>query len=124
MQSQRLSRVNERLRETLAELIETRVRDPRRGFVTVTRVDTAADLSFARVYVSVLGSPEQLKESLAVLNGARAFLRGEAGRMVDLRLMPELRFVHDDTLEHADRIDRILKKVQRGEIVEDEDVDT
>lgn len=124
MQSQRLSRVNDRLRQVLAELIETRVRDPRRGFVTVIRVETVPDLSLARVYVSVLGSPEQLKESLAVLNRARTFLRAEAARQVELRLMPELRFVHDDALEQADRIDRILKKVERGETIEDEDIDT
>ncbi len=121
MQGQRLSRVNDALRRTLAELIENRIRDPRRGFVTVTRVDTVGDLSYARVYVSVLGSAEQVKESLSVLQNARAFLRGEASRELSLRLMPELRFVLDTSLEESDRLDRLIKRVQSGEIIRDEE---
>jgi ribosome-binding factor A len=108
---QRLQRVNDLLRRVLAEVIEERLRDPRLGFVTLTGVETSPDLRQARVYVSVLGSPEAVRTSVKILNNARHFLRNELRREVELRTLPELRFVFDTSLEHADRIDRLLREV-------------
>ena len=111
MHGQRLQRVNDLLRRVLAEVIEERLRDPRLGFVTLTGVETSPDLRQARVYVSVLGSPEAVRTSVKILNNARHFLRNELRREVELRTLPELRFVFDTSLEHADRIDRLLREV-------------
>lgn len=96
--SARRSRVEDGLRVELAALIEREVRDPRvkgKGLVGITRVELNADLSVARVYVSVYGQdPAQAIEGLRAAGG---FLRGPAGRRLNLSRPPELRFFHDDS---------------------------
>src|SRR3954465_12122369 len=74
MPTARMRRVNEAIREILGDAIATELKDPRIGFVTVTEVDTSPDLRAARVYVSVLGSPEERESSLAGLHSAHGFL--------------------------------------------------
>jgi ribosome-binding factor A len=90
------------------------VRDPRIGFVTVTTVEVSADLAHARVRVSVMGSDEEKAKSLEGLASAARFLRGRLARELRLRVAPELRFELDRGLEHAQRIDRLLKELKGG----------
>ncbi len=115
MQGQRLERVNDLLHRVIAELLETRVRDPRKGFVTVTGVKTTADLKYATVTVSVLGDPEVTRESLKVLNHAKHFLRSELKREVELRLVPELRFVIDESMAKQARVQELLHEIAQIE---------
>ena len=104
----RMRRVNELLRELIAEEIE-RLKDPGLGFVTVTGVDTAPDLRIARVYYSVLGDEEQQAETAAALERAAARIRTVVGRQVRLKYVPELRFEPDAAIEQGMRIEEILK---------------
>ncbi len=104
----RRQRMGDQLRVELAELIQREVRDPRVGFVTVTEVRMSGDLKYARVYVSILGNAEQKEESLAALARASGFLKAQIGKRMKFRQMPELRFVVDDTLDHAEHIDALL----------------
>lgn len=113
----RPQRVGDQIRAELADLIQHEVRDPRIGFVTVTEVRMSPDLHYARVYVSVLGDEEQQNESLAVLERARGFLRAQIGNRVELRVVPELRFVIDDTLDRSERIDELLE--ESGDVDDD-----
>jgi ribosome-binding factor A len=76
MGTARMRRVNEAIREILGDAITTELKDPRIGFVTVTEVDTSPDLRAARVYVSVLGSPEERESSLAGLRSSHGVLQG------------------------------------------------
>ncbi len=115
MQGQRLERVNDLLHRVIAELLETRVRDPRRGFVTVTGVKTTADLKYATVTVSVLGNADATRESLKTLNNARHFLRSELKREVELRLVPELRFVLDESMAKLARVQELLYEIDATE---------
>ncbi len=112
MQGQRLERVNDLLRRVLAELLETRIRDPRKGFVTVLGVKTTADLKYATVTVSVLGDDEQTRASLKVLANARHFLRQELKHEVDLRQVPELRFVADESMAKLARVQELLREIE------------
>lgn len=116
MQGQRLERVNDLLRRVIAELLETRVRDPRKGFVTVLSVKTTADLKYATVTVSVLGDEEKTRESLKVLANARHFLRSELKREVELRLVPELRFVADDSTTKLARVQELLLEIEKENV--------
>ena len=75
-------------------------------------VKTAPDLSFAAVYVRAGGDEEALSEALRGLESAEGFLRGELGRRLRLRRIPELSFRADRTLEHADRIELLLREVR------------
>jgi len=105
----RRERVAEQLREELSGIIQQDLQDPRMGWVTVTRVEVSPDLHYAKVFVSVYGDAKTKRISLEVLGRAGAFLRGELGRRVRLRVTPELRFVLDESIEHSQRILDVLR---------------
>lgn len=113
--SHRPERVAEGIRQTVAAFLTGNVRDPRVGFVTVTRVEVSPDLTHARVRVSVMGSDEEKERSLEGLASAARFLRAQLGRELRLRLTPELTFELDRGLDHAQRIDRVLRELKEGE---------
>ena len=110
--SHRPERVAEFIRETVAEFLTTNARDPRIGFVTVTGVQVSADLGHATVLVSVMGSDEEKQRSLEGLASAARFLRSRLARELRLRTSPEIHFRLDRGLEHAQRIEQVLKELK------------
>jgi ribosome-binding factor A len=108
----RPERVAESVRQTVAAFLTEHVRDPRIGFVTVTGVEVSPDLTHARVRVSVMGSEEEKAKSLEGLASAARFLRAQLARELTLRVAPEVRFELDRGLEHAQRIDRVLRDLK------------
>ena len=113
--SHRPERVSELVRQTVAGFLTGDVRDPRIGFVTVTGVEVSADLSHATVSVSVMGTEEEKAKSLEGLASAARFLRAALSRELRLRTSPELHFRLDRGLEHAQRIDRVLKELKESD---------
>lgn len=109
----RPERVGELIRETVAEFLTTNVRDPRVGFVTVTGVQVSADLGHATVHVSVMGSEDEKQRSLEGLTSAARFLRGRVAGVLRLRTSPEIHFQLDRGLEHAQRIEQVLKELKK-----------
>lgn len=109
---ERTKRVNELLREEVAELIRHDVKDPRVGVVTITAVETSRELDVARVYVHLFGDEGRRAEALAGLQKAAGYLRSRLGRRLRLRKVPELRFQWDETLERASRIERLLAEIR------------
>ena len=105
------ARLNEQLKREISELIRTQVRDPRVGLVTITGVEVAADLGSARVFVRRGGGEDDLESTLEGLRAAAPFLRKELGAVLSIRKIPELRFQKDRSLEHAQRIEKILSEV-------------
>ena len=114
MQGKRLDRVNQLIKEEVSMLLQRELKDPRLGFVTVTEVDTAKDLRLAKVFVSVLGDDEQWKASMAALTSARGFVRNWLRQHLDLRITPEIAFHPDRSMEHAARIQALLKNLHGG----------
>ena len=112
--SQRTEKVQELAREVLGEAIAA-LKDPRVGFATVTAVRISPDLRTARVYVSVLGSEEEQKSTMAGLKSAAPHLRTELGQQVRLKYLPELIFELDTGAEEAERLDALLKKIHDEE---------
>lgn len=112
--SHRPERVGEVIRQIVAEFLTSAVRDPRIGFVTVTAVTVSGDLAHARVRVSVMGADDEKAKTLEGLESAARFLRSELARQLHLRVTPELRFELDRGLEHALRIDEVLKRLKDG----------
>ena len=122
-QGARTDRVGEEFREILAEEIQ-RLKDPRIGFVTVTGVDVSPDLKRARVYYTAYGDDRERKASEAGLRSATSHLRRELGRQIRLKVVPELEFEVDLSIETGERVDRLLETVARaheGEPRKDED---
>lgn len=107
--SRRTHRVGELLRQEIARIVREEVKDPRVGFATVMGVDASPDLRHARVFVSVMGSEEEKRESLGALRRASGFIRGRIGERLTLKYLPELRFELDRTLERAARIEALLE---------------
>lgn len=107
----RADRLGHEIRVELAELILRQVKDPRIGFATVTRVEMTADLHHARVFVSVLGSPEEQQGTLEGLSSAAGFLRHEIGHRLAMRRVPELVFILDQGAEAGEKIEMLLQKI-------------
>jgi ribosome-binding factor A len=107
----RTDRLGHEIRVILAEMIARGLKDPRIGFATVTRVEMTADLHHARVYVSVLGTPEEQASSIEGLSSAAGFLRREMGHRLDLRRAPELTFILDHGAEAVEKIEALLQQI-------------
>jgi ribosome-binding factor A len=112
MQGKRLDRVNQLIKEEVSTLLQRELKDPRLGFVTVTEVETSKDLRVAKVFVSVLGDEQQWAASLAALASARGFVRNWLRHHLDLRMTPEIDFRPDHSMEHAAKIQSLLKQVR------------
>ena len=105
----RTDRINEQLRQEISLLIRDEVRDPRVGLATITAVETSPELDHARVYMTAMGDDDQKAEVLAGLVSASAFIRGQLGRRLHMRRIPELHFQIDRKLENAMRIESLLR---------------
>ena len=115
MNTRRQRQVAELLHEEIGTLIQRRARDPRLSAVTITGVEVSPDLENAWIYVSVLGTDEEIKEALAGLKRATPFLRREIGSSLSLRLVPQLIFRLDESVARGIRIDQLLDDIQSTE---------
>ena len=111
--SERTARLDELLREEISSIIGRQVQDPRIGFVTVTSVDVAPDLRDANVWVSLIGQPDERRETMRALANAMPFVRREL-RVLRLRRIPELHVKLDDTVERGTRVLEILHELEEG----------
>jgi ribosome-binding factor A len=116
MKRERMGRIDHELQRELARLISLELKDPRLGFVTVTRVEITNDLHSAKVYVSVIGDRHVAKQSMLALEHAKGFLRGELGHAVALRHTPELVFVEDRSTEKAIALSKTLARTVPAEV--------
>jgi ribosome-binding factor A len=114
MTSGRMRRVDEAIRQVIGEVVAGELKDPRVGFVTVTDVRTSADLSHARVYVSVLGDEPRREATLAGLRSAHGYLQRRVASELRLKRTPTLDFLYDDTTDRAMRLEELLEESGTG----------
>jgi ribosome-binding factor A len=114
-QGRRVERLASLIRREISELLNSSVRDARvhQGMVSITRVDVAGDLQHCKVFVSVYGTEEQQREAIEGLKAATPYVRGELGRRLRLRRMPELLFVLDRGLERGTAVLGLLRDLER-----------
>jgi len=110
MPGDRMRRVNEAVKEVLSVRLAEGLKDPRIGFVTVTAVETSADLRQARVFVSVLGGDEERENSLAGLASAHGILQSAVADELRMKRTPTLEFVYDDSIDRGMRITELLEE--------------
>ncbi|OEG00444.1 ribosome-binding factor A [Vulcanibacillus modesticaldus] len=108
----RVGRVGEQIKKEISQLIQYELKDPRVGFVTVTGVEVTGDLSQAIIYVSIMGSEEEVKDSQMALEKAKGFLRTEIGKRIRLRHTPELIFKIDESIAYGSKIEKLLKEIK------------
>ncbi len=108
----RINRINEEISKEICAILRT-VKDPRvaQAFISVTNVDTTADLKYSKIYYSVLG--EHDAELAKGLKSALGYIRHELAQRLDLRITPELKFIPDDSMEKGSHISELIAKVSR-----------
>jgi len=109
MDFKRADKVGELIQEEISSLLLRRTKDPRIGFVTLTRVKVTDDLKVSRVFYSVIGGEQEKKSSQEGLDSATGFIRRELGRRLRLRYTPELIFIFDDSLEYGNNIEQLIR---------------
>ena len=117
--SRRQKRVADMLVKEISMFIQSEIRDPRIGFVTVSHVSISPDLRQARVYVNVLGDEKARKDSLIGLSHAAPHIRTHIAKTVYMRRAPDLEFVYDDGLDKLSHIDKLLKEISNNDPSQD-----
>lgn len=115
MSQLRIEKIQELMKQEISKIILQELKDPRIGFVTVTQVEITRDLSIAKVYVSIMGSDQQIADCWAGLNSSLGFIRREVGHRIRLRITPELQFVADKSLDYSEHIQKLLLKIEQEE---------
>jgi ribosome-binding factor A len=110
--SQRTDRLDSQIRQELMELLQREMKDPRIGFATITRVETARDLGSAKVWVSIMGTDVEREKTMKALTDAAPWLRRQLGSRLTVRHIPQLDIRHDDSIEAGDRVLRLLREIE------------
>src|SRR5262252_8044539 len=110
----RTERIAETLREEIAQIVGFELEDPRLTMVTVTEVRVADDLRDASIYVTVQGDEQEHQQALKALEHAAPYVRKQLGFSLNLRHTPVLHFVRDTVEEKAERVDALLKEIEKG----------
>ena len=113
MPSNRALKVADRIREIVAAALESRVKDPRLGFVTITDVRVTGDLQNASIFYTVLGDDLSRESTAAALKSASGMLRSEVGKVLGLRITPTLEFILDGLQESASALNDLMSEVAK-----------
>lgn len=109
-QSHRSEKVADRIKVVVAQLLETKIKDPRLGFVTLTDVRVTGDLQHASIFYTVLGGDEEREASATALESAKGLIRSTVGRELGIRITPSIEFFLDGLPESALALDSLLNK--------------
>jgi ribosome-binding factor A len=111
----RTDRVGSQVQRELASIIRNELDDPRLGMLTIQEVRISKDFSHAKVYYTSLGSSLETVEIQRILKEAAPFLRHELGRKVNMRTTPELRFIHDESVERGTRLSSLIEDAVKSD---------
>lgn len=110
----KIERLNNTFLEQISGILRTEIKDERIQFVTVTAVKITSDLSFAKVYVTVLNDEER-ENIIKLLNKASNFIERELSKRIEIRKMPDITFVYDSSIEYANNIEKIIESTHDHE---------
>jgi len=111
----RTDRVSQSIQKEIAQILQREIKDPRLGFVTVSAVEVSRDLSYARIFITILDQKDEDsgKKSVAILNDATGYIRSLLGKRIRARIMPDLKFVLDTSLMDGMRISNLVETAVR-----------
>jgi ribosome-binding factor A len=116
MSENRVRRVAEQIKKDIGQIIASQIKDPRvAGITSVTEVQLTRDLRYASVYVSIFGTDLEKDETLQTLIRAAGYIRGEIGRRIRLRYVPEINFFLDNSIEYGVHIENVIKSLKKEE---------
>ncbi len=110
MNSIKLERINSAIVKEVSYILANEVKNQNIRFVTVTAAKTTSDLSFCKIYVTVLNK-EYKEETMEALRGAKGFIKRALGERIDIRHIPELEFVYDESIEYGRKIEEKIKEI-------------
>lgn len=113
MSNMRAERVGEQMKQEIMDIVNNKVKDPRVGFLTITDVELTNDLSHAKVYLTVLGSNKEIDNTFKALEKAKGFIKSELGSRMRLRIIPDLTFEYDKSIEYGNKIERIIQDLHK-----------
>ncbi len=114
MSNIKIERLNHAFQEEISMILMTEIKDEDIKFVTITGVDTTTDLSYAKVYFTVLDDTKK-ETTEEALNGAASFIRGKLAERVEVRHTPELKFIYDTSIEYGNHIEEIIDNINKEE---------
>ena len=121
MSENRVRRVAEQIKKDIGQIIASQIKDPRvAGITSVTEVQLTRDLRYASVYVSIFGNDLEKEETLQTLIRAAGYIRGEIGRRIRLRYVPEINFFLDNSIEYGVHIENVIKSLKKEETDQNE----
>lgn len=100
------------IKKEVSIIVEYKLKDPRKGFITITQVKVTGDLRIASIYYTVLGDEDERNSSAEVLEHSKNFIRSGLASIIKMRYTPELRFYYDDSLDYSQHIDDLLRKIK------------
>jgi len=115
MEGKRSEKVADLIHKEISEMLVKTIKDPRIGFVTITRVEASEDCRSAKVYFSVTGTREERERSMKGLSSAKGYIRKELGRRIRLRYTPEIIFKFDPSIEYAIHIGEVIRHLKKDE---------
>ena len=107
-----IARLSARIQERAAYCLQFEVNDPRASFITVTRVELTQDLSSGKIYYSVLGSEADKSKAQHMLDSAAGFIQRQVARVLEMRRMPHLKWVYDDSMQRASDLDALIREAR------------
>ena len=113
MSNMRAERVGEQMKQEIMDIVYNKVKDPRVGFLTITDVELTNDLSHAKVYLTVLGSNKEIDNTFKALEKAKGFIKSELGSRMRLRIIPDLTFEYDKSIEYGNKIERMIQDLHK-----------
>lgn len=120
--TRRTDRLGELFRQEISGILASGLKDPRLGFATISRVEVSEDLSYAKVWVSVMGSEKEKNDTLIALGRSAGYIRSLLFKSIKIRKIPEMHFALDESLEHSYRIQEILGELKEaGELDSESD---
>jgi len=111
----RAERVSMKIQQAITELLSKKMQDPRMEMATVSGVRMSPDLSFAYVYVTVFGDKKRIRDAMEGFRKSKGFIKKSIAPKLGLRIMPDLRFIHDDSFDEAARLDALIDAAPKGE---------
>jgi ribosome-binding factor A len=112
-EGKRSEKIADLIHKEVSQMLVKTVKDPRIGFVTITRVSVKEDCRLAKIYFSVAGTPEERERTISGLNSAKGYIRKELGRRISLRYTPEIIFQFDPSIEYAIHIGEVFQQIKQ-----------
>lgn len=113
MEGKRSDRIADLIQKEISQMLMRTLKDPRIGFVTITRVAVSEDCRMAKIYFSVAGSSDEQEKSTEGLNSARGYVRKELGRRIRMKYTPEITFQFDPSIEYAIHIGEVIEQIRK-----------